>query len=228
MSFRVATYNIHRGLGRDGIEDYRRIAAVLAEIDADIIGLQEVTSHSQTTDDVLTYLAAAVGMLPVEGFTLTAAGARYGNALLSKLPIAATSLTDIGLKGREPRGVIQVDLSLNGQKAVVWATHLGLGFHERRSQARMLLALVDKVDCDIKILLGDFNEWLPYGGPLRAIGNRFTTHKSPATFPARRPLLKLDRIWLQPAEKIKSLRTHSTKLSMVASDHLPLVMEIFW
>lgn len=226
MHFRVATYNIHRGVGWDGIEDYARIAAVLAEIDADIIALQEVTSHGEKSDDVLTYLAAAVGMVSIEGFTLTAAGARYGNALLSRLPIAVTRLTDISVKKREPRGVIQADLSLNGQTVVVWATHLGLGIRERRRQTKELLELVDRVDSDIKVLLGDFNEWLPLGSPVRAIGKRFTLPRTPATFPSRRPLLKLDRIWLRPAERIASLRTHATELSLAASDHLPLVMDI--
>jgi len=226
MLIRVATYNIHRCVGLDGIEDKMRIAAVLNEIDADIVALQEVTSHSKTADDVLAYLAEAVGMVPIEGFTLTAAGAHYGNALLSRLPIAASRRIDISVKGREPRGVIQVELSLNNTRLVMWATHLGLGFRERRIQTKQLLKVVDAMQSDLNILLGDFNEWLPFSGPLSAIGDRFTTPKTPATFPSRRPFLKLDRIWLRPAGKIQSLRTHSTRLSLVASDHLPLVMDL--
>ncbi|MBU1568122.1 MAG: endonuclease/exonuclease/phosphatase family protein [Proteobacteria bacterium] len=226
MCLRVATYNIHRGVGWDGVEDYLRIAAVLSEIDADIIALQEVTSHSEKSDDVLAYLAAAVGMVAIEGFTLTAAGARYGNAILSKLPVAFVSLTDISVKGREPRGVIRVDFYLNGQTVVVLATHLGLGIRERHIQTKELLALVNEVESNINVLLGDFNEWFPLGGLLGALGKIFSTYQTPATFPSRRPLLKLDRIWLKPAEKIVSLRTHVTKLSLVASDHLPLVMDI--
>lgn len=227
MRLRVATYNIHRGVGLDGMENFRRIAAVLAEIDADIIGLQEVPSHSQTSDDVLAYLAAAVGMVSIEGFTLTAAGARYGNALLSKSKISGTRLTDISVGKREPRGVVQVDLNLNGQNVVMWTTHLGLSLRERRIQAKELLTLVDEGESDINILLGDFNEWIPFGGALRTIGKKFATLTSPATFPSRWPLLKLDRIWLLPAERMVTLRAHSTKLSKVASDHLPLVMDIF-
>lgn len=225
MDLRIATYNIHRCVGWDGIEDCTRIAAVLAEIDADIVALQEVTSHSETSDEVLTYLAAAEGMEAVEGFTLTAAGADYGNALLSKLPIAATILTDISVKGREPRGVIEVTLRFGSQTVVVLATHLGLGIHERRIQTKQLLERIDMLDGDVNVLMGDFNEWLPFG-PLHAIGKRFTTPRTPATFPSRLPLFKFDRIWLWPAEKMSALRTHTTELSLSASDHLPLVMDI--
>jgi endonuclease/exonuclease/phosphatase family metal-dependent hydrolase len=40
--FRAVTYNIHRATGRDRRHDLPRIAAVLQEINAEIIGLQEV------------------------------------------------------------------------------------------------------------------------------------------------------------------------------------------
>ena len=205
MGLRVATYNIHQCVGRDGIENTRRIAAVLSEIDADIIALQEVTSHPGKPDDMLAYLAAATEMAPIEGFTLSSAGTRYGNALLTRLPVSAVNLIDISVKKREPRGVIQADLNLNGQTAVLWATHLGLGIRERHLQIKELLKRVDKVESDIAVLLGDFNEWLSSGRHLRTIGRRFTTPQSPATFPSFRPLLKLDRIWVRPAEKIYSV-----------------------
>ncbi len=52
MDLRVATYNIHQCVGRDGIENPRRIADVLGEINADIVALQEVTSHPEVSDDV--------------------------------------------------------------------------------------------------------------------------------------------------------------------------------
>ncbi|HAO24637.1 MAG TPA: endonuclease, partial [Methylophaga sp.] len=42
----IATYNIHACIGSDGQFDPARIAAVLQELDADIIALQEVEHHS--------------------------------------------------------------------------------------------------------------------------------------------------------------------------------------
>ena len=226
MGLRVATYNIHQCVGRDGIENPRRIADVLSEIDADIVALQEVTSHPEISADMLAYLAAAAEMTPIEGFTLSVAGSRYGNALLSRVPISAVNRVDISVQGREPRGVIEVVLNHNRQPVVLWATHLGLSIEERRQQINTLLKIIDAANVDMSILLGDLNEWFPWGRPLRELQRWFTAVDSPATFPAKRPLLKLDRILVRPADKIATIRTHSTKLSRVASDHLPLVADV--
>lgn len=226
MHFRIATYNIHRCVGRDGKKNLTRIARVLREINADIIALQEVTSQPEIADDILASLAAVTGMEPIEGFTLTTTGARYGNALLSKFPVSAIQRYDISVKGREPRGVIQAKLNINDQTVILWATHLGLGIRERYLQAEKLLKTVDGIESDLSVLLGDFNEWLSWSRLLRGIGKKFTNRHSPATFPSHRPLLKLDRIWVRPVDKLSTLRAHSTELSRVASDHLPLVADI--
>jgi endonuclease/exonuclease/phosphatase family metal-dependent hydrolase len=230
MGYRIATYNIHRCVGRDGIENSGRIAAVLREINADIVALQEVTSYHEAAGDMLGYLAAEVEMEPIGGFTLTAAGAHYGNALLSKLPVSAIKRINISVAAREPRGVIQAAFGLNRQTIILWATHLGLGIRERHLQVKELLKIIHAANADVGILLGDFNEWLSWSRPLRALHRWFTTPHStpqvPATFPSRRPLLRLDRIWIRPAERLTTLRAHSTELSRVASDHLPLVADI--
>ena len=41
---RVVSYNIHRCVGMDGRQDPGRVAEVIRELDADIVGLQEVDS----------------------------------------------------------------------------------------------------------------------------------------------------------------------------------------
>ena len=228
MRLRIATYNIHRCIGRDGTENPKRIATVLSEINADIIALQEVTSQPERADDILANLAVATGTKPIEGFTLTTTGTRYGNALLSKLPLSAVNRYDISVKGKEPRGVIQAKLNFNNQTVILWATHLGLGIRERYLQIEKLLKIVDGIESDSGVLLGDFNEWLSWSRPLRAIGKRFSTRQSPATFPSHRPLFKLDRIWVRPPDRLTTLRAHSTGLSRVASDHLPLVVDLIF
>jgi endonuclease/exonuclease/phosphatase family metal-dependent hydrolase len=123
-----------------------------------------------------------------------------------------------------------VAFGLNRQTIILWATHLGLGIRERHLQVKELLKIIHAVDADVGILLGDFNEWLTWSRPLRALHRWFTTPQAtpqvPATFPSRRPLLRLDRIWIRPAERLTTLRAHSTELSRVASDHLPLVADI--
>lgn len=226
MRLRIATYNIHRCVGRDGIEDPQRISAVLAEIDADIIALQEVTSHPEKDFDILRYLSEKTGMQAIKGITLSIEDTPYGNAFLSKLPITSVKRIDISVTNKEPRGLLELSLGLNGQTVFFWGTHLGLGAGERKLQINKLLQRVDEVAGDRAVLLGDFNEWLPCSRSLAALGKIFPPVAPPATFPSWGSFLKLDRIWARPAGTITLLRAHKTKLSRIASDHLPLVADI--
>ncbi len=227
MHFRIATYNIHRCIGRDGSENRERIAMVLREIDADIVALQEVTSHPEgRPDDMLAYLAASTAMVPIEGFTMTVQGSRYGNALLSRVPLSAVKRINISVEGREPRGVIESVFVLGNHTLTLWATHLGLRGCERNMQIKKIMKKIHTADADVSILLGDFNEWLFWSPSLRAIRRSFKATPSPASFPSQMPLFKLDRIWIRPSVKLSTVRAHSSLLSRIASDHLPLVAEI--
>ena len=59
MRFRMATYNIHRCIGRDGKASPHRVAEVLRAIDADVVALQEVAYAPEGPGDVLHFLAEA-------------------------------------------------------------------------------------------------------------------------------------------------------------------------
>jgi len=72
-------------------------------------------------------------------------------------------------------------------------------------------------------VMGDLNEWYLWGRPLRWLHAKFAVTRTPPTFPARRPMLKLDRIWAHPTSALQSLKAHRSALARVASDHLPLV-----
>ena len=226
MRLRVATYNIHRCVGRDGRKSFSRVAAVLQEINADIVALQEVTSHHDLAVDMLAFLAKAADMRAIEGFTLAESGAPYGNALLSRLPISAVNRFDISVPGREPRGVLEAVVNCDTRKIKIWATHLGLGVRERRLQIHSLLAIIDGAETEAGLLLGDLNEWLGWSRALRTLYRRFAKSPTPASFPAWIPLFKLDRIWIRPLFGSIIVRAHSTRMSRAASDHLPLVADI--
>ena len=47
---KVATYNIHRSIGSDGLHDPLRSARVIRETGAAILALQEVEDHSHDPD----------------------------------------------------------------------------------------------------------------------------------------------------------------------------------
>lgn len=228
-TIRVATYNIHSGVGRDGRCDPARIAAVLAEIDADIVALQEVDSRlgAGREIDQFEFLERETGLHAVPGPNIVEHKGKYGNALLSRWPLRAPVLHRLNVGNREPRGAIEAELDWDGPEFVVFATHLGLKPGERRRQidelARLLLARAGTPT----VMMGDFNVLGPHAGALGRLGHPLGLRlRAPSTFPARRPFIALDRIWCLPATLRVSVGVHRSALSRVASDHLPLVAEV--
>jgi endonuclease/exonuclease/phosphatase family metal-dependent hydrolase len=226
MRLRIATYNIHRCVGNDGMESCERIAGVLKQINADVTALQEVAFSSNGPVDVLMDLARSVGGEAIPGPTLLEEKGHYGNAVVTRMAPATVERLDISVPGREPRGVLKVAFGAKGRSLRIVATHLGLRPGERRYQMRRLLTMLDDHKDGVTIVLGDFNEWFNWARPLRWLTRRLGGSPSPATFPSRRPLLPLDRIWVHPAEKLINLYSHRSATAAVASDHLPLVAEI--
>jgi len=221
----IASYNIHGGVGLDRRFVPRRIADVLAELAADIVALQEVESRA-TGFDMLGYLRDATGYAAVAGPTLVRADGDFGNALLTRLPIRRVRLIDLNVDRREPRGAIDARLEADGMPLRVVATHLGLRPAERREQVqRLLIELRGATDAPT-ILAGDLNEWFLWGRPLRWLHGHFGETPARATFPSSLPLFALDRLWTAPADALRGVRAHASRLARHASDHLPLVAEL--
>jgi len=219
---RLASYNVHRGIGRERRCDPQRILGVLREIDADVYALQEVEAHDNG-GDMLEWLGRSLGYHAIAGTTLARHDGHYGNGVLSRCPAHAIDLVDLSWRRREPRGAIAADIECDGHKLRVVATHLGLRPAERREQVERLLRLFSWKDEDRAVLMGDLNEWFLWGKPLRHLHRYFEKTRAIATFPSRRPVLALDRLWTHPASMLKGLAAHSSELARVASDHLPLV-----
>ncbi|MFY0574989.1 endonuclease/exonuclease/phosphatase family protein [Cystobacter fuscus] len=93
------------------------------------------------------------------------AGRRYGNAILSRLPILRSRNYDLSVGDNEPRGALRCDLDLGGgQQLHLFCLHLGLGIRERRRQESLLLSsdiLRDAVRSVPLVVCGDFNYWGP-------------------------------------------------------------------
>lgn len=226
FQLRIASYNIHGGVGADNHFVPNRIVDVLREIDADIIALQEVESRT-TGFDMLEFLSEHLALQPIPGPTLVAETGDYGNGLLTRLPILSTHRIDLSIPGREARGAIDAKLKAGYDTQAnpirVVATHLGLHPGERRSQVKQLLSLFESDRNLPTIFLGDVNEWFLIGRPLRWLHRHFEETPAPATFPARYPLFALDRIWAHPASALGGIYAHRSPLSRRASDHLPIV-----
>ncbi|TDY39063.1 endonuclease/exonuclease/phosphatase family metal-dependent hydrolase [Paraburkholderia rhizosphaerae] len=222
---RIATYNIHGAIGSDRVYAPRRIADVIAELDADIVALQEVPLGGHDAPDVLPILRDATDMLAISGPTLDTPERRYGNAVLTRLPVRAARTLNLSFGKREARGALDVDIASAGGMLRIVATHLGLSARERRTQIASLIAAFDTPALPV-ILLGDINEWFVWGHALRALVTHFKAAPAPRTFPSIWPVLSLDRIWMHPVERLVDIRAHRSALARRASDHLPLVAHI--
>jgi endonuclease/exonuclease/phosphatase family metal-dependent hydrolase len=97
---------------------------------------------------------------------------------------------------------------------------------ERRFQVRQLLSYLDSVRHSLVVVLGDFNDWLPGRSAAPVLDRRLGAASRLRSFPSRRPLLPLDRIWIQPASVLKRMFVHTSALARRASDHLPVVADL--
>jgi endonuclease/exonuclease/phosphatase family metal-dependent hydrolase len=222
-SVRIATYNLHDCVGTDGRYDPERTLAVLRELDADVLALQELRWSPDEALHLLDRFAKTLGYRAEPGPTLLDRTGHFGNALLTRLATVAVQRVDISVPGREPRGALDTILAGGRGELRVIATHLGLRPFERRRQIGELLTLLGTGDPGMPtVLMGDLNEWYLWGRPLRWLRRYFPRAPSPATYPASLPMLALDRIWVHPRNALKSIWVHRTPLSRLASDHLPL------
>ena len=224
----AVSYNVHQCVGTDRRRDPGRIARVLKELDADFVGLQEV--HSETggtqTSAQMNYLAQATRREAVAGPTIVKGKSEYGNVLLTRHRVVAIRRFDLSVPGREARGGIDADIEINGRSLRVIVSHLGLAAFERRLQVQRLAEVVASPPRAPTILLMDHNEWRPVGSPLWRLDRELGKSPAPRTFPAAVPLFSLDRAWVRPARALVEAASHKTQLTKVASDHLPLKVNI--
>jgi endonuclease/exonuclease/phosphatase family metal-dependent hydrolase len=214
--FRVASYNVHGCVGADGLKDAGRIVRVIEELGCDTVGLQEV-------DHRLDWIASRLGMQAVPGLTLARHDGPYGNALITRRPVRSVRRLGFTYSRREPRNALDVDLDVGGETVRVLVTHLGLGPAERRYQVKKILDLLRHTHATERVVvLGDINEWLPLGRPVRWLHGLLGHCPAERSFPSRWPLLALDRVWSRPRHALLALKAHRSPLAAIASDHLPV------
>lgn len=229
LSLSLASYNIHRCFGTDRKYLPERVADVIQALDSDVVALQEVDMRLLVDGrPQLDFLAETLRMTAVPGANIQDHRGHFGNALLTRFPVHAVRRIDLSVRRFEPRGAIDVEVSAGVSRFRIIATHLGLNAAERRLQVRHLLHALDGGPHLPCIILGDFNEWKPTGGALRAINRRFGSAPSLRTFPSRFPLLPLDRIWVWPVPEIHRIHAYATPQARLASDHLPIRAEVVW
>ena len=153
---------------------------------------------------------------------------------LSRWAFEQARHVDLSVSGKEERGVLRTDIRLGPHLVHVFNAHLGTGHRERRQQAPLLIGCDLLKAMDItgpRIVLGDFNEWTR-GLVTRTLSGEF--HRTDLrvhlprlrSYPAGLPLLSLDHIYYDHHFRVESAHFHRSRLSLVASDHLPLVADL--
>lgn len=221
--FKVASYNIRKAIGNDRVRRPERILDVLAEIDVDVIALQEADRRFGARTAALP--ASLLAQSPWEPVPLGRSPESlgwHGNAILVRRGIAVRTHGHIDLPTIEPRGAVFAEIDFPGLSIRIVGMHLDLSGLRRRQQARAILHALERKTPLPTILMGDLNEWRRTGGCLTDFGHDYTTALTGRSFPATRPLARLDRIMASRDLAIESAAAHVSAKARVASDHLPV------
>ncbi len=225
---RVATYNIHKGIGLDGQRHPDRILSILNDIEADVVALQEIDRRFGTRAAVLTAEAIAhhTDYVPVALAMRHASLGWHGNAILIRRGVGVTASDRIALPTIEPRGAVMAELVVNGAQLRVVAMHLDLSGLRRTLQARTIMAFCRSRPAMPTVIMGDTNEWSNRRGCLREFARGHHVLATPPSFHSRRPVARLDRIIVGPAITVSGCGTVHNARTRIASDHLPVWADI--
>jgi len=238
---RVATYNVYSCRGMDRLRSEKRIAEVIASLEVDVIGLQELDLNRARSKgvDQAGLIAEELGWNCFFHPAHRLADEHYGNAILSPHPIRVRQAKELpSVMTRlcpESRAAIWAEITTPIGPLQIINTHFGLGRRERLMQAEVLAGeeWLGAIPAGHPlVLLGDFNS-LPGSRPfkvltrgLRDIRMLLTPKMRLSTYPTRLPILAVDHIFVNDRVRVNSAAVVRTAETRIASDHFPLVADI--
>ena len=222
--FRIASYNIRKTIGLDYRRDPLRVLGVIAQLDADIVTLQEADRRFGTRATSLPFdlIAQETDLAPLDIAKANGSIGWHGNTILVRRGMQATRIERLTLPGLEPRGAVSVDIPLANNTIRVVAVHLGLRRKDRQDQAAYLASHLAELPAMPTVLLGDFNEWNNAGSNLVALNAQLNLHQPGPSFPTLRPIAQLDRIAHSRDLAVTASAVHRCDRAARASDHLPI------
>lgn len=228
QKLRLVTYNIKHGLGNDGRVDLDRTAALLNNLHADFIALQEVDNQVKRSGkiDQAQALGKSLNRHAAFGSFMDYQGGEYGLGLLSKHPIVASQ--EIRLPtGNEPRVALACRIQLPDQREIMvvnlhfdWVKDDKFRFQQAQELASYLNSLTLPY-----VLMGDFNDQ-PQSRTLDLLSRGSLAAVKPNqdrfTFSSTAPTKEIDFIFAAPkkAWQLKFIRVLNGKLT---SDHRPVL-----
>lgn len=234
----LATYNIHKGLSAFGRRFIlHELKQALNGLNPDVVFLQEVQGSGRrlTYQSQYEFLAKDGSYTTAYGLNATCQNTHHGNALISLHPILKWQNHDISLNRFEKRGVLHCQIQLPGADTSFHAlcVHLNLLGRDRRKQIQRLIEYIDiHVPSTAPLIIaGDFNDWRVEISPVLAqhlqVQEVFESliGKPARSFPARLPLLALDRIYTRGFSVQEGQVLTGTPWNKL-SDHAPLTVKL--
>lgn len=241
---RLITINIHKGFSwSNRTFILHRLREAIRSVDADVVFLQEVvgenTAHARrhpTWPDQgqHEFLADSVWCYFAYGKNAVYPDGHHGNAILSKFPIVHSERIDATTNSFEQRGFLYCAMHTPDGTGLLHClcVHQGLFAVSRRKQLRMQADYIhSKIPGEAPLIMaGDFNDWHgrdvdDFARPLNLVDAVIATNSRKArTFPARIPLLPLDRIYIRGLTAKKS-SIHNSGIWKQLSDHAALFIE---
>ncbi|MGA1876456.1 MAG: endonuclease/exonuclease/phosphatase family protein [bacterium] len=239
--FTIMTYNVHSCIGGDSKSFPHRIADVIMQSDPDIVALQELDVRLTRTGSIdqahliAKYLEMDYHFHPA----LRIEEGHYGNAILSRFPMRLIRAGELphhpsGHRRYEKRGALLAEIEIHGRKVHIMNTHLGLTRRERLLQAGALLGSEWRLPSNGRIPLvmcGDFNT-MPGSSVYRLFRSKLLDaqccngHSPKKTFSSRYPLFRIDHVFTTSHISVRGIEVPRTKLTRLASDHLPLIARL--
>ncbi|MCZ4353839.1 endonuclease/exonuclease/phosphatase family protein [Roseovarius aestuarii] len=218
----LASWNIRAGLGRDLKRMPHRTIEVISGLNADVTVLQEADFRRHPRRSALPSEQGRIGPLEVVDLTPEIDGLGWhGIAMLKRPGVHVHTIRRFDLPAFEPRGAVIVDLDIAGQLLRVVGVHLGLLRSNRRKQIAFVADQLAGLNPLPTIVAGDFNEWRETKG-LETLPNWLNTHSPGPTFPAGRPLLRLDKMAISNDVTLLDSTVMNDHAAQIASDHRPI------
>lgn len=236
VNIRIMQYNIHFGVGTDGVYNINRVVEVIENAEADVIILNEVDKHYSDRSknmDMAKYIAEKLDMNFVFKASIiipsqsSKPDQEVGNAIITKGQIEHLGTLFFSEGDQWPRVITKCKVTFNDTTSIYVATsHYGLTESGRKTQAEETLVYLKDLENEPLIFAGDLNAQ-PESVPLGILTSRFTdafaARNSFFTFPSTNPNRRIDYIL---GNDLITFSKNAKVIYTQASDHLPIVVDL--